>query len=80
MKLDPEDPQLSAYLLGELSAEDASAVERAAAADPALGLALRELESTHRLLANTLAPGSATLLPRQRETIRRAARVAQGFC
>lgn len=76
MKLDPEDPQLSAYLLGELSAEDASAVERAAAADPALGLALRELESTHRLLFNTLAPGSATLLPRQRETIRRAARNA----
>jgi negative regulator of sigma E activity len=76
MKLHPEDPRLTAYLLGELPADEASAVERAVAADPAMGLALRELENTQRLLTNTLSPGSARLLPLQREHILRAARHA----
>ena len=76
MKLHPEDPRLTAYLLGELPADEASAVEHAVAADPALGLALRELENVQRLLTNTLAPGSASLLPLQRENILRAARHA----
>ena len=78
MKLNPEDPRLTAYVLGELPADEAAAVERAVAADPALGLALHELEGLQRLLTNTLAPGSATLLPRQREHILRAARHADG--
>jgi hypothetical protein len=76
MKLQPDDPRLSAYLLGELPADEAAAVERAVAADPALGLAMRELESVQRLLTNTLSPGAATLLPMQRENILRAARHA----
>lgn len=76
MKLTPDDPRLSAYLLGELSAEEATAVERAVAADPALGITLQELENVQLLLTNTLAPGSAALLPRQRETILRSARHA----
>lgn len=76
MKLQPEDPRLSAYLLGELPADEAAAVQLAIAADPALGLALRELESVQNLLAGTLAPASSKLLPRQREAILQAARHA----
>ncbi len=76
MKFYPEDPRLTAYLLGELPPEEAAAVQRAAAADPAIGLALRELEPTLRLLTNTLSPESATLLPHQREHILRSARNA----
>ena len=68
MKLHPEDPRLTAYLLGELPADEAAAVERAVAADPALGLALRELENIQRLLTNTLAPGTSTLLPASART------------
>ena len=78
MNPDPEDPRLSAYLLGELSADEATAIERAVAADPALGMVLQDLENTQRLLTNTLAPGSSTLLPRQREAVLRAARHADG--
>jgi len=76
MKLHPEDPRLTAYLLGELGAEEASAVERACAADPAIRLALRDMERVQILLAGTLAPASITLLPRQRDNIRRRARQA----
>ena len=78
MTLKPEDPRLSAYLLGELSADEAAAVQRAVAADPALGIALKELEATQTLLVDTLAPStsSSTLLPRQRAAILQAARHA----
>ncbi len=76
MKLHPEDPRLTAYLLGELSADETAAVERAVAADPALLIALQELENIQRLLGNTLAPDTGTLLPRQREHILQAARRA----
>jgi hypothetical protein len=76
MKLHPEDPRLTAWLLGELSAEDAASVERAVAADPALRLAVAELEKTQRFLVDTLSPGKADLLPRQRDLILQAAREA----
>lgn len=74
--IQPEDPRLSAFLLGELPADEAAAIERAIAADPALALSVKELESIQRLLSNTLAPDTACLLPRQREAILRAARHA----
>jgi hypothetical protein len=74
MKLHPEDPRLTAWLLGELSAADAAAVERAVAADPALGLAVAELEKTQRFLVDALSPGKCELLPRQRDLILQAAR------
>ena len=74
MKLRPEDPRLTALLMGELSEEEAAAVRRAVAADPALGLALRELESMQEFLTDTLAPQSLALLPRQRDAILQAAR------
>lgn len=76
MKLHPDDPRISAYLLGELSADEAAAIELAAAADPAIRLALRDLENVQRILTNTLAPDSHSLLPHQREAIRRHARQA----
>jgi hypothetical protein len=76
MQLHPEDPRLTAFLLGELPADEAAAVERAVAADPALALSLKELENVQKLLSNTLAPDTACLLPRQRDAILRAARHA----
>lgn len=76
MKLDPEDPRLSSYLLGELPADESAAIEHAVAADPALGMAMQELEHVHRLLTNSLSPATTSLLPRQREAILRAARHA----
>ena len=77
MKLEPEDPRLTAYLLGELPAEEAAAVERAVAADPALQAAMQELEVIRQLLSETLKPGSATLLPAQRDKIHAAANASQ---
>jgi anti-sigma factor RsiW len=77
MKPHPEDPRLSAYLLGELGADDAAMIERAAASDPAVRLALRDIERVQLLLSDTLAANTATLLPRQRENIRRRAKQAE---
>lgn len=74
MSIRPDDPKLSAWLLGELSAQEAAAVERAVAADPALAMAVREMESVQRLLANTLAPEVTSLFPRQRGSILQEAR------
>jgi hypothetical protein len=74
MSLRPDDPKLSAWLLGELSAEEAAEVKRAVSADPALKLASHEMERVQRLLSNTLAPQQASLFPRQRNTILQEAR------
>ncbi len=69
MKLHPDDPRLTAHILGELPPDEAAKVERAIAADPALGLAVEEIQSVERLLATTLADGAATLSPRQKGAI-----------
>lgn len=74
MKLHPDDPRLTAYLLGELTADEAAEVARAAAADPAVGLALRELQGVQSLLTDTLAPAGGSLMPHQRSAVLRAAR------
>jgi hypothetical protein len=74
MKLHPEDPRLTAYLLGELSPEEAAAVERAADADANVRAALDESHKVQRVLMGALAPDSRNLLPLQRENIRRALR------
>ena len=76
MKPSPDDPRLSSLLLGELPADEAAELQRASAADPALGLALRELETTSRLLADALSPEAMRLHPHQRERVRQAARQA----
>lgn len=69
-----EDPRITAYVLGELSPEDAAAVERAAAADPSIQEKIREVEDIQRFLKERLTTPTAQLLPRQRENIRRIVR------
>lgn len=76
MKLTPDDPRLSAYLLGELPSAESAAVERAVAADPALRLALDELRGTVDFLERTLSTAPVGLRADQREAIRRAGREA----
>ena len=76
MKLHPEDPQLTDYVLGELGPDEAAAVERAAETDPALQVAIRQLEASRRFLTHKLVAPAEQLLPRQRVNIRRAARQA----
>lgn len=73
MKLHPEDPRLTAYVLGELPPDEAAAVERTVAADPALQAEIREIEGIRGFLTQRLATGSEKLLPKQRENIRRSA-------
>lgn len=75
-KIHPEDPKLTAYLLGELEPEECAAIERTAAADAALRLAIEETLKLQGRLVDLLSGDAEKLLPRQRETIRRAARQA----
>lgn len=76
MKLNKDDPRLTAYMLGELPPEEALAVGHAIAGDPALRLVLAEAERTHSQLQELLGGNTEQLLPRQRDHIRRAAREA----
>ncbi len=76
MQLHPEDPRLTAYVLGELGPEDAAEVELAVAADPALQAKVTEMKDIRRFLAERLAQPADKLLPRQRQNIRRCARQA----
>jgi anti-sigma factor RsiW len=76
MQLHPEDPRLTAYVLGELGPEDTAAVELAVAADPALQAKVAEMKDIQRILTNRLVQPTDKLLPRQRENIRRSARQA----
>jgi hypothetical protein len=75
MKLHPEDPRITAYVLGELSPDDAAAVESAAATDPVIQEKIQEAEEIQRFLKERLTTPTAQLLPRHRENIRRAARL-----
>ncbi len=76
MILPPEDPRLSAYALGELAAEDAAAVERAAVLDPAIQAKIEETRMIQQFLTARLALPAGKLHPHQRENVRRAAREA----
>ena len=76
MKLEPDDPRLTAYVLGECPPGDEAALARAIAADPALTIAVREIEAVERLLAAALSDGVEKLSPRQHATILAAARAA----
>ncbi|MEM9238039.1 MAG: von Willebrand factor type A domain-containing protein, partial [Verrucomicrobiota bacterium] len=70
----------SAFLLGELSAEEAAEIERAAAADPAIRMSLAELEKTSAFLGGVFSGDSAEgLLPNQREAVLRASRDADSL-
>lgn len=77
MKLNPEDPRLSSYLLGELSPDEAAEVERALAADAALRVAMEEIGETQRILGDSLGGEQHQLHGWQREAVRRAARDAE---
>lgn len=76
MKLHPEDPRLTAYLLGEIPANESEAIAQAVHADPSLRVALEELEQVQRHLATSLVPCTAILLPGQRQSILNTARSA----
>lgn len=76
MKLHQEDPRLTAYLLGELTPEEARAVEDAAESDPLVRSALKETGSVCDGLNAMLGKEDERLLPTHRENIRKAAREA----
>ncbi|MGL5020287.1 MAG: anti-sigma factor family protein [Luteolibacter sp.] len=75
MHSQPEDPQITAYVLGELSPEDAAAVEHAARTSPAIQEKIEETREIQRFLKDRLTTPTAQLLPRQRENIRRSAQL-----
>ncbi|MEI8036776.1 MAG: hypothetical protein WCJ14_00150 [Verrucomicrobiota bacterium] len=70
----PDDPRLTAYLLGELSADEAAAIAEALATDPVLRAELEELTQLQRDLTAALAPVPRALRPAQRAAVRHAAR------
>lgn len=74
MHLHPEDPRLTAYVLGELGPEDSAAVERAAAGNPELQMKIQEMKDIQRFLAVRLAPPADMLPPRLRENTRRTSK------
>src|SRR6478752_7586471 len=78
MKLHPEDPRLTAYVLGELGAEESAAVENAAAADPAIEAEIRQIRAIRQFLSDRLAPPDSALLPGQRDAILQTARETGG--
>ena len=78
MKIEQDDPRWIAYVLGELSAKEAKQFDHAIAGDPALKLALKEIERSQTDLLKFLGTESDTLLPRQRSAIMQAAREASG--
>ena len=76
MTLPPDDPTLTAYALGEISADDAAAVELAIAENPKLRAAIQETRAIQLFLTARLTAPADKLLPQQRENIRRSARAA----
>jgi von Willebrand factor len=76
IQIDPEDPRLTALVLGELSPGDAAAVRRAAEADASLAAALAELETTTRLVEQNLAFPAVPLDSVRRAAVLQAARDA----
>jgi len=54
IRLNPDDPRLTAYALGELEGDEAAQVAAAIAADPALQAAVADIRATAGLLAAAL--------------------------
>ena len=73
MKLDPEDPRLTAYVLGELGPEETAAVEQAVASAPPLQAEIQKIRQARDFLTEHLTQPGEKLLPAQRETIRQSA-------
>ncbi|MFK7849977.1 MAG: von Willebrand factor type A domain-containing protein [Akkermansiaceae bacterium] len=76
MKPHQEDTRLSAYVLGELSQEETLKLDHEVASDPALRLAVTEIEKRQAILTEALGGNSYQLLPRQKNEIMRAAKEA----
>lgn len=74
MPLQLEDPRLTNYVLGELSADEMSAIEQEAASDPSLRQKIQQLRSIHLKLRENLTTPAEKLQPRQRENVRRKVR------
>ena len=74
MKIEQDDPRWIAYVLGELSAREAKQFDHAIAVDPALKLAVKEIERSQADLLKFLGTESDTLHPRQRSAIMQAAK------
>lgn len=77
MKLHPEDPRITAYVLGELKPEDAALVEKAASEDPAVQAAIDEVASTADFLGSTLFATQPKLRPAQRHQVLQAAKTPE---
>lgn len=67
MNLEQDDPRLSAWVLGELSSEEASQMEALVAADPSLLRSAEEIRNLGSYLTGHLAP--VELRPAQRQTV-----------
>ena len=74
MKPIVDSPEFTAWLLGELPSEDAAAMERAVAADPAAQLAAREQQQFFQEIGMLMGGAQTQLDGRQREKIMCAAR------
>lgn len=79
MKIEQDDPRLTAYVLGELSPQETRQFDHAIAGDPALKLAVKEIERAQAELLKCFGKNSDTLLPRQRSAITQAARAVSGL-
>lgn len=75
MKLEPEDPRLTAYVLGELGPDDVAAIEQATASDPDLQLEVVEIQKVQKSLTNAFAHIPEKLHAHQRENILRKSRI-----
>ena len=69
-----DSPRMTAWLLGELPAQEAAEMARLVAAEPALQVAVREKQMFHARLSKLLGAEKSTLEPRQRELILRSAK------
>lgn len=74
MKTKLDDPQWTAWLMGELGPQEAAEMERAVAADPALQMAAREQQEFMRQLTTLMGGEAQSLEARQRDAIMRSAR------
>jgi hypothetical protein len=69
MKTIVDTPEFTAWLLGELPADEAAAMERAVAADSALQISAREQQQFFHSLSGMMGGAQTTLDARQREKI-----------
>lgn len=74
MKLHPEDPRLTAYVLGELDGDDVVKIEEAIRQDPALQSEVEDIRRLQVYLRTALQTEEAKLTPPQRDKILREAR------